>query len=405
MIRHLLSQVSSIAIALLFAVIVWVVATNEENPVSEGFFSDPVPISYLNRAEGLVLVNRSANSAQLRIRASASSWRNLGVSNFTLTADLTGVSAGEHQVPLAVKSADPRIRVLSIDPPAVRVQLEPTRRVPISVSVRVLDEPPLGYEMKAPELNPTVVNVVGPENEVDLVNDATVEIALRGAKTTIEREASVALHDAQGNALPNLRIEPATVKVRIPVEQRVGYKDVAIKAVIEGNVTSGYWVSDISVVPASVTLVGNPAALSQIGGFVETEPVSVANTRENVSKRVNLVLPENVSVLNASDIIVRVAVEPVLGGLTIRREVSVSNLNCTLPVTVSPDVVEVILSGPLPILQSLTPDQVQIVVDVPECQSGSYQSVLRAVNVPDQLKVESIVPSTTEVNLKGETKP
>jgi YbbR domain-containing protein len=401
MLRSFFSNASSVLIALVFALVVWVVATNEQNPTREGLFPDAVAITFENRAEDMTLLDPSRLAARVRIRTQEDVWQNLNSGSFAVKADLGGLDAGEHQVNLVATSSDPRVRITGIDPPAVQLRLEKIRQVPMLVRVRVVDEPPLGYETKTPEVEPSTVTVSGPQNKVEQVNDATVEVGLRGAKTAVDREATVVLHDALGNQIQGLTITPSTVQVHIPVEQRVGYKDAAVKAVIGGNVASGYWVSDISVDPATVTLVGAPNALNQLGGFVETEMLDVAGAKENLLKRVRLKLPEGVSVLNASDVMLRVAIDPVLSGLTVRRPVSVSD-TCTLPSKISPDTVEVILSGPLPILQTLKRDDVQIVLDAPRCAEGIYQAELRAVNVPDEIKVESIVPATAEVIVQGE---
>lgn len=397
--RSLLSNAGSILIALLFAVIVWIVATNEENPVREGLFPGAIPITFENKSQDLILSGPSAVTARVRVRAAASTWDALSASNFQVDADLAGAGTGDLSIPLVAKSLDSRLRILSVDPPSVNVRLEKIRQVPVAVRVRVLDEPPLGYEVKPIEVTPTSVTVTGPQGEIEKVNDATVEIALRGAKTAVDREASVSLHDAQGNQIQNLRVEPSTVKVHIPVEQRVGYKDAAVKAIIQGTVASGYWVSDISVDPATVTLIGAPESLNGLGGFVETEPLEVAGARESITRRVRLRLPAGVSVLNANDVMLRVAVEPVLSGLTVPRRVTIPD-TCPLYTSVSPDTVEVILSGPLPILQTLTAENVRIVVDEPRCVPGSYQTQLRAMDVPDKISVESIVPATAEVNVQ-----
>lgn len=401
MLRSFLSNASSVLIALVFALVVWIVATNEQNPTREGLFPDAVAITFENRAEDMTLLDPSRLASRVRIRTQEDVWQNLNSGNFAVKADLGGLDAGEHQVNLVATSSDPRVTITGIDPPAVQLRLEKIRQVPVLVRVRVLDEPPLGYETKTPEVEPSTVIVSGPQNKVEQVNDATVELALRGAKTAVDREVNVLLHDAQGNQIQGLTITPSTVQVHLPVEQRVGYKDAAVKAVIGGNVASGYWVSDISVDPATVTLVGAPNALNQLGGFVETESLDVTGAKENIVKRVRLKLPEGVSVLNASDVMLRVAVEPVLSGLTVRRPVSVSD-TCTLPSKISPDTVEVILSGPLPILQTLKKDDVQIVLDAPRCVEGTFQAELRAVNVPDEIKVESIVPATAEVIIQGD---
>lgn len=399
MLRTLVSNASSVLIAIVFALVVWIVATNEQNPTREGLFPDAIPITFENRGADLQILNPSRLAARVRIRTQEDVWQSLNSSSFSMKADLGGLDAGEHQLELRATSSDPRVKIIALDPPTVQLQLEKISEVSMPVRVRVLDEPPLGYEIKTPTVTPPTVSVRGPQNEIDKLGDATVEIALRGAKTAIDREASVALVDGQGNPVQKLTVTPATVQVHIPVEQRVGYKDVAVKAMIRGNVASGYWVSDISVDPATVTLVGAQNALNQLGGFVETEPLDVAGAKESITKRVRLKLPEGVSVLNANDVMLRVAVEPVLGGLTVRRRVTVSD-TCTLPSSVSPDMVDVILSGPLPILQTLKADDVQIVVDAPRCVPGSFQSELRAVNVPERITVESIVPATAEVNVE-----
>lgn len=396
MFRSVLSNASSILMAFFFAVVVWIVATNEQNPFREGLFPDAVPITFDHRADGLTLLDPSRLAARVRIRTESDRWQTLNNSVFQISADLGGLGEGDYTVELKASSNDSGVRILGIDPPSVQVHLEKIRSVPMVVRVRVLDELPLGYEMKAPELSPASVTLTGRQADIERVNDATVEVALRGAKTAIDREANVILHDAQGNQIQDLQTSPSTVRVHIPIEQRVGYKDVAVKAQISGSVASGYWVSDIIVDPATVTLVGAPEALNQLGGFVETEGLDVTGSKETITKRVRLKLPEAVSVLNANDVMLRVAVEPVLSGLTVQRQVTVSE-SCNLPAQVSPETVEVILSGPLPILQTLKRDDVQILVDAPRCAAGTYQSELRAVNVPDKIKVESIVPATGEV--------
>jgi len=400
MARSLANNASSILIALLFAVIVWIVATNEENPTREGLFPGVIPITFENRGEGLMLLEPSAVTARVRISGAASDWDTLTSSNFQVDADLQGLGSGDITVPLTAKSADPRIRVVAVDPPTVQVRLEKIRNVPMVVRVRILDEAPLGYETKTPEVTPPQVTVTGPQGDVDKVNDATVEVALRGAKTDVDREANVILHDAQGNQIQNLRVDPSTVKVHIPIEQRVGYKDTAVKALIRGNPAPGYWVSDISVDPATVTLVGAPEALNQLGGFVETEPVDVTGAQENIARRVHLTLPNGVSVLNANDVMLRVSIDPVVGGLTVNRPVTIST-SCSVSTKVSPLVVQVILSGPLPILQTLKPDDVQIVATVTRCAVGSEQVELHPQNVPAKITVESIVPATTEVDVQS----
>lgn len=403
MLKNLLSQASSLVIALFLAIFVWAVATNEENPTREASFTDPIPVQYVNLGQKLVLYQKSAENVRVRLRAPEATWQGLRADSFQAVADLRGLTDGVRQVPIEVKSVDPQVELIATDPPGVSVQIENIKQVSVEVRPRVLDEAPVGYEFKSPVATPISITLTGPQILIDQVNDATADIALRGAKISFDREVAVGVHDAQGNPIPGITARPSTVVIHIQVDQRVGYKDVAVKATLKGTVSSGYWVSDISVDPANVTLVGAPEALNKIPGFVETQPLVVTAARDDIVKAVGLSLPNGVSELNITEVSVHVAVEPVLGGLTILRPVSVSlsNAGCDLPTAISPDTVEVILSGPLPNLQALTGDDVQIVVDVSGCTPGSFQGTPRFINVPNSLKVESIVPNTVEVTIKS----
>jgi len=397
--RTLLSQWSSIVISLFLAVFVWGVATNEENPSREANFQDPVPIQLVNRGEGLTVLDKSSDTVQVRIRAPEASWQNLTAENFRAVADLQGLGPGLQPATVNVTSKDPQVTIVASDPLTITVHLDAMKQMTMEVHVRVLDDAPVGYEFKNATANPAHITMTGPQSVLEQVNDATADVALRGAKTSIDRQVTIALHDAQGNPIQNVTVTPSTVSVHVDVAQRVGYKEVAIKAVVKGSVSPGYWISNINVDPPTVTLVGAGEALDKIPGFVEAQAVLVTGARDDVSKQVGLSLPQGVTALSVGNVDVRVSVEPVLGGITILRPVTVSELRCDLPATVSPDTVEVILSGPLPILQALTADDVQIIADVNGCASNGFQVTPRVVNYPDSLKVESIVPNTVEVNI------
>jgi hypothetical protein len=61
--------------------------------------------------------------------------------------------------------------------------------------------------------------------------------------------------------------------------------------------------------------------------------------------------------------------------------------------------VDVILSGPLPILDALTSSDMRVYIDVSDLLEGSYQRIPQIeLNISD-LTVESILPGSVEVTL------
>jgi YbbR domain-containing protein len=396
-IRSILGHFTSLVMALLFALIVWSVATVEENPSREGFFFDTLPVEIVNRADDLIIFQKTVERVRVKLRAPQASWDQLQPTSFRVSANVARLDVGTHRVAIQVLANDPRVTVLAIEPPETNIRLEQIKTRTLDVRSEVLDAAPLGFAFRAPTLTPPQVTVTGATVLLDQIVEASADIYLRGAKSSVEREVSVQARDAQGNVIGGLTISPTVVIVKVPVEQRVGYKDVSIKTTMKGAPAPGYWISNIVVNPSTVTIVGSPDILAKIPGFVETVPLDVSNATADLSKRAALSLPEGVSVLNNEGATVQVSVTPLLGGQTVRRKISLQGLKRGQTATISPDSVEVILSGPVPSLQSLAADDVQVIVDVAGLAAGVHQLKPRVPVVPGALRVQNIVPDTVQV--------
>ena len=404
MFRSVVSQLGSLILAVVLATTVWVVATNDENPSREAWFPDALPIEFTNLGNGLVVFHKSVETVHVRVLAPEASWNQLRASSFRVIADLKSLGAGEHQVKLKVETSDSSVSITAIDPvDTVDVQIEQLKSRVMDVHSDVLDGAPPGYTFRSPVITPTQVTVSGAAVLIDQVNEVAADVYLRGSKVPVEREVTALARDALGNLIQGLTITPPTVNVKVQVEQRVGYKDVSIKTVLKGAPAPGYWVSNIAVNPSSATIIGSPDALAKIAGFVETVPIDITGATADVTRRAVLSVPEGVSVLNNEGITVQVSVTPILGGQTVRRKVTVQALAPGLTASVSPDTVEIILSGPVPALQGLVPEDVQAVVDTTNLAPGTYVLKPRTLAVPNSLRVQSIVPDTVQVTISGTT--
>jgi YbbR domain-containing protein len=395
--RSLINQIFSLGMALLFALIIWSFATNEQNPSREAFFPDALQIEIANRAEGLLVYQKTVETVRVKVRAPQASWDQLRPASFRVAADLKSRDTGLHQIPITVQVTDPRVVVVDVEPAEVGIRLERLKSREFKIHGDVLDAAPLGYTFQPPVMNPITATVSGPAILVDQVTEVVADIFLRGAKTLIERDTAILARDSQGKVVLGVTIAPAAVLVKVQVEQRVGYKDVSIKTVLKGNVAPGYWISNIVVTPTAATIVGNADALAKIPGFVETLPIEVEGATTDVTKRAVLGLPDGVSVLNTEGVTVQVSVTPILGGQTVRRPVSLQGLRAGLKATIAPDSVEVILSGPVIALQNLTPNDVQVILDVAGLAPGTHAIKPRVPSLPPNLRAQSIVPDSVQV--------
>ena len=83
--------------------------------------------------------------------------------------------------------------------------------------------------------------------------------------------------------------------------------------------------------------------------------------------------------------------------------VQIINLGPNLAAKASPDKVDVILSGPLQLLNALTANQVHITVDLTGKPAGDYQiNIVVTVDIPTIL-VQSKLPETIQVTIINAT--
>ena len=404
MIRDLLDHLGTLTLAFVLAVLVWMMAVNQENPSVHDTFSEPIPIEVVSKPEGLVLFGEVVESTRITLQAPQSSWNDLNLGKFQAEIDLVGLGTGLHDLPVEVTCSDSRVRILERRPDRIAVRLERFASKELPVAIEILDSPPLGYVARPLVATPSTVTVSGPAPIVSQVASAVGELRLQGAKSTVVRSVFVSPRNTQGEAVGWVDWMPRQVEAQVPIEQRLGFKDVSVRALVVGQVAPGYWISNITVEPSAATLIGSPDALANLAGYVETNPVDVSGAEQRVAERVTLNLPADVSLVPAGDaggegVQVTVEIAAIMGGQTVRRWVEVQGLAPDLRADSSPQRVDVILSGPLPQLQNLRSEQVQVVLDLFGLAAGIHK-VSPTVIVPEGLHVESIVPDVVEVEIE-----
>jgi YbbR domain-containing protein len=405
--RGILSNLSSALLAVFLAVVVWVVAMYEKAPPRTQVFPTPIPLKILNLGPDLVITGTMPTEVRLRVRALSTSWDGLRPTSFEAIVDLQGLEAGAHEVPVVAKAADKAVAILGVDPAHFTLNLEPVAERKVRVRAKVLDEEsiPLGYVSRTPVVEPDQVTIRGPQTSVSQVTEAVLEISLKSARETVTRQDAPTLLDSAGNKVQGVTVTPAAVVVKVVIERQVGYRDVTVRANPRGAPAAGYWISNIKVEPIMVTVYGRQSVIAELPGYLDTEPIELGKATQDVIKRVALALPEGVLVLGdgagREGILVQISIQPLLGGQTVHRELKLQNLRPGLRATASPQSVDVILSGPMPALQALQPEDVQVVLDLARLGRGTHKVAPRVV-LPDGsgLEFKSIVPDIVEVTIE-----
>jgi YbbR domain-containing protein len=208
--------------------------------------------------------------------------------------------------------------------------------------------------------------------------------------------------DATENPVRGLTVTPEQVTLNQPISQRGGYRNVVVKVVSTGQIAGGYRLTNISVFPPTVTVFSsNPLLVDRLPGFVETAPLDITGRKDDLEVRLSLNLPDGVEVSGDQTVLVQVGVAAIEGSITLSSlPVQVQNLPIALQAVLSPETVDVIISGPLPLLDRLTAENLTVFLDLTGTGEGTYQFAPRVSISIAELRAESILPSSIEVVVK-----
>jgi YbbR domain-containing protein len=145
-----------------------------------------------------------------------------------------------------------------------------------------------------------------------------------------------------------------------------------------------------------VTLAGPSSVLDDLPGFVETLPISITGATSVITERTPLTVPTNVVVVGVNFVTVTVEILPILSSRTMTSVVETQGLPQGWIATLSPSDVDVILEGPDTLLVDLTPDDIQVFVNLFGLSFGTHR-VEPVVLAPEGIRVVSVIPETIEV--------
>lgn len=396
MIRWILDNLGTMVLAVILAVFVWVVAEQEANPNIVRTVEGSIEIGLLNKPDNMIVYGRSSDRVRVTLSAPSTSWDVMTTDRISATVDLAGQTAGTLELPVNVTVADRFARVVRVEPAVISLKYEPLIEKAVTVAVNTIGSPALGYNADPIEVAPPSVMVRGPASLVEQVATAAGQISVLDARGTVSQTVTLSPRNADGQIVPNVTLSPTAVLGIVRVEQLGGFRDLAVKVDLRGNVAAGYLIGNVTVRPQVVTVFGSPAILDAQPGFITTEPVTVTDATGDINERVRLSLPPGVSMLGDPFVEVGVAIDAIESSLRLQRTPQTQGLQPDLYARLSPELVDVIISGPIPQLDTLNPEDVVVVLNLLGLDIGTHQ-ITPEVNVPSGLKVVSVLPASVQV--------
>lgn len=183
-----------------------------------------VPLEFRNVPKSLEIVGNAPDTIDVRLRGSSAVLTRLQPGEIVAVLDVSGARTGARlfQVRADEVRAPFGVEVLQVVPSTLALELERTSRRRVPIVPAVDGQPAPGYVVGTKTVQPSSVEIIGPESRVRQVSEATTEpVLIRDARARISDTVSVGVIDS---AVRLAQPQTAQVTVDIwpaPVERRL----------------------------------------------------------------------------------------------------------------------------------------------------------------------------------------
>lgn len=398
------SRGGTLLLALVLALTVWIVANQELNPVlPPRNIGAPIEIELVGLDPGFVISNDPTVQATVLLIAQQNTWPSISPEDVIVRANLDDLSPGDHLVPLDVELSNSQAAVDSVRPQRIRVIIEERVERDIEITALTQGVAASGYTVSEAIVEPATLHVTGPRSAVEAINTLQVTADIEELRSDFVEELTATPRDAEGILVEGITLDPERVVVRVPIAQQPGIRDFAVQVPTLGRPEDGYFFTGLTISPTVITLEGNPTTIENLGSTIESQTIDLSDLRSDLTLQVPLDLPLGVQPAEGqpSTITVNINITPQQGNVLLENvPVDVENLTRGLAANVISDEVEVLVTGPQPLLDELTLDDIQVTVDLTALEIGTFFVEPEAeISGSSELSVDSILPSTIEVRI------
>jgi len=173
-------------LAILLAFILWYFVVGEERAE----LGLTVPLVLINIPRDLIVVNNVTQGIEIRVNGPRSLVRSLSTENLSKSLDLSNTRPGTVIFSISSEGIPlPRgVKITRINPTQVTVILQKLLIKKIALHPRITGRPASGYEIEAIHINPEQVEIAGPEDVVDKLEDLfTKAIDIQGIKANLKQ--------------------------------------------------------------------------------------------------------------------------------------------------------------------------------------------------------------------------
>ncbi len=336
-------------LAVVFAIILWLVIVNTEDPEKAATFTIPIEVvnsGYLADENLTYEILDNNDTISFTVSGKRSVVENLTADDFRAVANMENIDETMTMVPISLTATSYNSQLeITRRQSYLMVSVEPLVTKEFEIMVAVEGSPEGDYFVESTEASPNVVTVSGAKSLVEEIDSVWTSINVYGKEETFSDMETIYLLDESGSPLDTEHLDLDVPEVRVTANILLA-KSVPIVFDVVGEPANGYCAAAPECEIDSLTIAGLPEVLDEIEDveFISSA-LSVEGAARDVSATLSVerALPEGVTLYGdePDQLTVLIPIEPAA-----TREVEMSADNITF-VGLADDLTITILTDPL----------------------------------------------------------
>ncbi len=399
------NQLIRFGVSLLLAILLWGFVTDILDPVESRTFSELI----IEEADltGTIEIVSALDRVTVSVSDVESRLQSLDRTDVSVSLDVSGVDgAGTFEVPVEVITDGYDFRDVRVSPDMVSIQVE--EEVSELFAMTIENQMTAGDVNRITGTTPAVsqVTVRGTQSAVERVDRVILPVTSEGQTTDFTMLFAPVAVSQDGQRVQEVTIEPGQVQTFVEVETQG--KTVSVVPQIQGLPAEGFIVQQTIALPSTVIIDGPQEALDTIL-FVDTQTVDIEGATESISRTIELEsLPDGIVLIepasNQIEVRISVGTSAATPNMIQGMSIATRNLNESFEVSIDPEVVDLSVSAPADILLSLTPEDIDVYVDVAGLGPGVY-SIVPELTLPPDVSAIVVEPDSITVLITGGATP
>lgn len=285
-------------LAVVVALLVWIVVVNLEDPIATKNFRN-ITVEILNE-EAIVSLDKVyevQSGGVINVKASArqSVLSKLTATDIVAEADLSSLSLTNA---VAIKLSCPKYENVTLQPDVemLKITLEDEATAQFKVDVNTVGTLPEGFALGDVIVRPNLIKVSGAQSLIDRISEVRVEVDVSDMTEDFKRRVEPKAYDANGKLMDNTRLTFSSSEVRVSVGINET-KDVPVNITTRGEPDRGYHLISVEYEPKQLKITGREEILSKITQIPIVLDISGRNTDLETELLLADYLPSGVSVV------------------------------------------------------------------------------------------------------------